>query len=232
MGGKHNISVREANTLYRTMATIHDIFTKHKIPYWVTGGTLLGAVRHGGMIPWDDDLDICMMLKDVPKLKKLTKVFEKAGYELSDGQYDEDEKADQCKKVRGSCDWYISKQGSSLGCDIFVMINNPRKTFQITYANPYWRSAENGGKNCYYQKDHIYPLVPLRFGNFFVYAPNNSIEHLNRCYGTDWNSVGMMLFNHRTGQWMKGTKHKLKHDEFLTIPAPKDTKNKQPPPVK
>ena len=43
---------------------IDNVCNKYDIDYWITGGTLLGSVRHGGFIPWDDDVDITFMRKD------------------------------------------------------------------------------------------------------------------------------------------------------------------------
>ena len=50
--------------LLEMIQMIDEICQKHKIDYFLNGGSALGAVRHGGFIPWDDDLDIAMMRDD------------------------------------------------------------------------------------------------------------------------------------------------------------------------
>lgn len=54
-------SVREVqNVILDVMKYIDKLCREHGIVYYIMGGTALGAVRHGGFIPWDDDLDIFM----------------------------------------------------------------------------------------------------------------------------------------------------------------------------
>lgn len=59
---------------------IDGVCRKHDIKYWLCSGTLLGAVRHGGFIPWDDDVDIEMLRKDYVKLIKVLKYEKDSRY--------------------------------------------------------------------------------------------------------------------------------------------------------
>ena len=71
---ENNLSDNEKRALQESELVILDeldrLARKHGIKYFITAGTLLGAVRHKGFIPWDDDIDVVMSTKDYKKLAK------------------------------------------------------------------------------------------------------------------------------------------------------------------
>lgn len=78
-----NLKVLDSEVCKQHILNVLDVFvdfcSKHHLKYYLAYGSELGAVRHGGFIPWDDDLDVSMPREDYNKLLELWDV---PGYSL------------------------------------------------------------------------------------------------------------------------------------------------------
>lgn len=106
---------------------IDDFCKKNKINYWIDCGTLLGAVKYKGYIPWDDDIDIGMLRDDYDKFLKLynkkNSRYQLHAVELEKNYYFQFGKVYDSKTILYEPDENGIK--SSVYVDVFVYDNAP-----------------------------------------------------------------------------------------------------------
>lgn len=68
--------------LVETMSYFNTFCKENHLSYFACSGTAIGAIRHEGFIPWDDDIDVYMLRKDYDILNTLCNSLEGSGYEL------------------------------------------------------------------------------------------------------------------------------------------------------
>lgn len=73
--------------LLKMLEYIDDICNKNKIQYTLIGGSLIGAIRHSGIIPWDDDIDIIMTYDNYKRFVEIIKKQKNEDYFFMDNDY-------------------------------------------------------------------------------------------------------------------------------------------------
>lgn len=187
---------------YDLITKINQVFQKSDLRYWCTCGTLLGIVRHQGIIPWDDDIDLAIFEKDIPILLDLESALSEIGLKISyhprfefykiyfkDGEpihYEDGTK----------CPWTFPF------VDIFPLTELDGR---LIYAGKLWQ--EYYAKQDYYLPEELqFPLETMPFGPVELPVPQCPVDYIQRVYGSDWNDVAYITFSHRCEKIMKKIK--------------------------
>lgn len=151
----------------RLLKNFDRLCQEQKWRYWIESGTLLGAVRNQQFIPWDDDVDVSMLVRDCIQLLRNKEALK--GYGLEAAFVEEH----QIYKVYLSGDY-------STWIDIFPRaLLNGRYEFSHETTRGVWPGE-------WFEKEALNGHHMYRLGDMSVRGPINVIPYLERIYGTQW----------------------------------------------
>jgi len=201
------------------------IFNKFNIDYWATGGTLLGAIRHNDMIPWDDDIDITILDNNRWKFETLKKYLEEEGLVIEPGSsifnISDDIKfnslnnyiyslKEKINKNNLSVINYLINEASFLRHNKFynfslykikdISNKNVKKCVQIDLfiskkIDNIISFETNIFSNQYFFYNELFPLKEVKFGPMYIKIANNPLPYLNRAF-YNWESIGIIGSQH------------------------------------
>ena len=144
---------------------IKRICDKHNIRYFIIAGTLLGAVRHGGFIPWDDDMDVGMLREDYEMFLKVAKTELGEEFFLQTPETDKNYGLPFAKILLNGTVLVEATAGSNAKKGIFVDV------FPFDVAPENEADRENHNKKTYFYKRLL--LAKL---NYNVCAKNDYVK--------------------------------------------------------
>ena len=185
-------------TILNIMSDVDELCKKHNIPYYLIGGSALGAVRHKGFIPWDDDLDIAMREADYHRFVSLAKKeLDPHKYYVQEGLNDWPMYFSKVKlrgtyvKEIGGCNYDDGKSGIFL--DVFKLDNTPNNRFlQIIqyslakYFTCYQLAQRNYHSSSFKKKMMVMLSYPLKISVLRKYL----IKYVDHWNNSDTNYLG------------------------------------------
>ncbi|MBQ3418446.1 MAG: LicD family protein [Ruminococcus sp.] len=150
------------------------ICRKHDIEYFLSGGSMLGAVRHQGYIPWDDDIDVAFLRENYKKFEnvvrdELNDKFLYENYKNGDGYHYFFDRitAKNTYFATKYSDGYVMPKGISI--DIFVFDNAPKDSYRFwkglmnrrLLMNVRWKNTARHGK-AYLLSKLLLPILRLK----------------------------------------------------------------------
>ncbi len=189
---------------------MHDadlILCAYGVSYWAESGTLLGAVRNRGIIPWDDDLDICIKNTDEKLFLALAPAFEKCGYTVA-------------KDPLGYKIFHSGSKNNFPCLDVIVYKKEGERYVPVPPDLQKW-----------FPKDHITEseirhLKRYIFGSFEITGPADPGRLLVSLFGSDWSQVAYRDNDHEKGKKFGGTDVKVKLTPEMRKPAEPTAVNK------
>lgn len=123
------------------------ICEKYSISYFLVGGTLIGAIRHNGFIPWDDDIDVGMLRCDYDRFIEVCKTDLDPEYALYDWDIDQASPIPFHKlKIKGTHYSEVLMESAGINDEIFIDV------FPLDNApSSVWKQFVHG-KQCYFVK--------------------------------------------------------------------------------
>jgi phosphorylcholine metabolism protein LicD len=175
--------------LYKLMIVVNNIFIKNDIQYWGVSGTTLGALRHKGIISWDDDIDISVWKQDWLRILKpeIINQFKKLGYTVL-----KERGLNLIKIFPSDATEYRSNYGFPF-IDIFSVTLDKKNPKKIVYTHKW---AREGWPKDFLYLDEIYPLKYVKFGASKIIVPNKADKYLDRMFGSSWSKEGRIYQSH------------------------------------
>lgn len=169
----YTIEIEELKQLQLDILCFVDEFCKeNNINYWIDCGTLLGAVRHKGYIPWDDDIDIGMLRPDYEKFKNLFN--NSSRYSFLCAEKKSDYYFPFGKVVDNNTVLYEpNKQGYRLAVyiDVFVYDNAPdddEKLKKMFNKRDFWRKLNNAQTGHHRKTNKLWKEILVAIGSVIL----------------------------------------------------------------